>query len=120
MSPSGDHYVFDTADPAERRRLDAHVGLWDPCTFRRLAATGIGPAWRCLEVGAGTGSVARWLADQVGPDGLVVATDQLAEVFVAFDDHTAPTRTYSPNLVAATGRRPDRHTDQEDAPCSTT
>jgi SAM-dependent methyltransferase len=30
---------------------------------------------RCLEVGAGGGSIARWLADQVGPGGSVVATD---------------------------------------------
>ncbi len=29
----------------------------------------------CLEVGAGAGSVARWLADRAGPGGLVVATD---------------------------------------------
>ena len=31
--------------------------------------------WRCLEVAAGTGSVAAWLADQVGPEGEVFATD---------------------------------------------
>jgi SAM-dependent methyltransferase len=30
---------------------------------------------RCLELGAGNGSVARWLADAVGSDGRVVATD---------------------------------------------
>jgi SAM-dependent methyltransferase len=33
------------------------------------------PGWRCLEVGAGRGSQARWLAEQVGPTGEVVATD---------------------------------------------
>src|SRR5207253_1047892 len=31
--------------------------------------------WRCLEVGAGAGSVARWLAGKVGPSGTVVASD---------------------------------------------
>ena len=30
---------------------------------------------RCLEVGAGAGSVASWLAEQVGQDGQVLATD---------------------------------------------
>ena len=30
---------------------------------------------RCLDVGAGGGSVAFWLAEQVGPSGVVVATD---------------------------------------------
>jgi len=40
-----------------------------------LAALGIQPGWRCLEVGAGQGSIVRWLAAQVGPQGRVVATD---------------------------------------------
>jgi SAM-dependent methyltransferase len=31
--------------------------------------------WRCLEVGAGGGSIARWLCDAVGASGRVVATD---------------------------------------------
>ena len=35
----------------------------------------MGPDKRCLEVGTGGGSVACWLAEQVGPSGLVVATD---------------------------------------------
>ena len=36
---------------------------------------GISSGWSCLEVGAGAGSIARWLAHQVGPTGRVVATD---------------------------------------------
>ena len=31
--------------------------------------------WRCLEVGAGAGSIVRWLSDAVGPTGQVLATD---------------------------------------------
>ena len=31
--------------------------------------------WSCLEVGAGGGSMARWLSEQVGPSGTVVAAD---------------------------------------------
>ena len=31
--------------------------------------------WRCLEFGAGGGSIAAWLCDRVAPDGAVVATD---------------------------------------------
>ena len=38
-------------------------------------ARGVGPGWRCLEVGAGAGSIAGWLADRVGPSGQVIATD---------------------------------------------
>ena len=36
---------------------------------------GVGPGWRCLDVGDGDGSVARWLAGRVGPEGRVTATD---------------------------------------------
>jgi SAM-dependent methyltransferase len=60
---------------AERRRLELLEQRYDPVTFERLRAAGVAPGWRCLEVGAGGGSVARWLAEAVGPDGLVVATD---------------------------------------------
>lgn len=74
-SDARDRYVFDTADDDERARLDAHGALWDDFTFRRLETTGIDRGWHCLEIGAGTGSVAAWMADRVGPDGHVVATD---------------------------------------------
>lgn len=47
----------------------------DPVTTRRLAATGVRDGWHCLEVGAGNGSIARWLAERVAPTGSVVATD---------------------------------------------
>lgn len=68
-------YPFDTADPAERGRLDANAQMWDPFTFRMLSQTGVGEGWRCLEIGAGTGTVAAWLLERVGRRGQVVATD---------------------------------------------
>ncbi|MEM8995171.1 MAG: class I SAM-dependent methyltransferase [Acidobacteriota bacterium] len=54
------------------RKIEAHE---DASTVRHLEALGVGPGWRCLEVGAGAGSIARWLRDRVGPRGRVVATD---------------------------------------------
>lgn len=58
---------------AEQHRL---LGLaFDPFTIGRLARTGIGPGWQCLEVGAGDGGIAAWLARRVAPTGRVVATD---------------------------------------------
>jgi ubiquinone/menaquinone biosynthesis C-methylase UbiE len=72
---TGTAYAFDTADVDECVRLEAQTSLWDPFTFRRLDEVGVRPGWRCLEVGAGTGSVARWLLGRVGTDGHVVATD---------------------------------------------
>ena len=68
-------YVFDTAFPDETERLALGEELWDPGTIERLTATGVGAGWRCLEAGAGRGSIARWLAERVGPDGRVVAVD---------------------------------------------
>jgi SAM-dependent methyltransferase len=35
----------------------------------------LAPGWRCLDVGAGGGSIARWLSEQVSPTGHVLATD---------------------------------------------
>jgi SAM-dependent methyltransferase len=47
----------------------------DPGTVRHLEALGVGAGWRCLEIGAGGGSVAEWLCRRVGPSGHVVATE---------------------------------------------
>ena len=63
------------ADTFERERLGLLGRLMDPMSARRLDRIGVAPGWRCLEVGAGDGSVARWLVDRVGPEGHVVATD---------------------------------------------
>src|SRR5215510_1413347 len=73
----GEHqYILShTADASERERLSLLERAADPLSQRRLAALGIQPGWRCLEVGAGRGSIVRWLAAQVGPQGRVVATD---------------------------------------------
>ena len=57
-----------------RRRLQLLETMCDDHTFSTLDTLEISPAWRCLEIGAGAGSVARWLAQRV-PRGEVVATD---------------------------------------------
>jgi SAM-dependent methyltransferase len=49
--------------------------LFDPPTHERLERVGVGAGWEVLEVGAGRGSIAAWLAERVGPGGRVVATD---------------------------------------------
>jgi 2-polyprenyl-3-methyl-5-hydroxy-6-metoxy-1,4-benzoquinol methylase len=68
-------YGFDPSWSDERRRLELIERCYDPSTTSRLAELGVRPGWRCLDVGAGGGSIARWLRDQVGPDGKVVAVD---------------------------------------------
>jgi len=68
-------YGLSSAWEHEARRLGLLETVWDPTTTGRLAALGVGPGARCLELGAGGGSIARWLCDRVGPTGHVTATD---------------------------------------------
>lgn len=68
-------YAFDNALDIQRERLRALETLLDPGTIDQLEARGVSSGWRCLEVGAGGGSIAGWLSDRVGPDGSVLATD---------------------------------------------
>jgi hypothetical protein len=42
--------------------LAAIESLWDPGSQRLLDVLGIGAGWRCLEVGAGGGSLVDWMA----------------------------------------------------------
>jgi SAM-dependent methyltransferase len=68
-------YMLDNARGEAADRFAALSTLFDPTTVRHLERCGIRPGWRCLEVGAGGGSVAAWLADRVGASGAVLATD---------------------------------------------
>lgn len=68
-------YVFGDEWHRERERLAGIEGGTDALTTELLVRTGVGPGWRCAEVGAGGGSVAAWLSDRVGPAGEVFATD---------------------------------------------
>ncbi|MFG2790870.1 methyltransferase [Streptomyces sp. NPDC048419] len=74
MSES-DGYLLENRQTEAEERFDAFTALFDPTTFRHLDGLGIGPGKRCWEVGAGGTSVVSWLAEKVGPDGEVVATD---------------------------------------------
>ena len=68
-------YILDQTWEKEAERLRALEDLCDPETFDLLDRLGVGPGWRCLEVGGGRGSVARRLAERVGPSGHVLAVD---------------------------------------------
>src|SRR3954468_23428053 len=68
-------YIFDNAEPQAVRRFDNLARIHDAHTIRFLEATGIAEGWRCLEVGGGGGSIARWMAEHVGTTGQVLVTD---------------------------------------------
>jgi SAM-dependent methyltransferase len=73
--PTGPKYVLDNAAEETRRRFAGLTTVFDPGTFRLLAERGVTIGWRCLEIGAGSGTVAAWLGERVGPSGHVLATD---------------------------------------------
>ncbi len=68
-------YVFDNAGAEAKTRFEALSSIFDPGTTRRLHALGVDSGWHCLEVGAGHGSIAKWLGGRVGLGGRVVASD---------------------------------------------
>ena len=68
-------YVYDPSWEQERERLAGIEALWDRGTEGLLAGVGLGAGWRCLEMGAGGGSVVEWLSGSVGESGHVLATD---------------------------------------------
>ena len=68
-------YPLSNADVQAGARMDVLSRLYDATTRRVIDATGLAPGWRCLEVGGGGGSVARWLAGRVGAAGSVLCTD---------------------------------------------
>lgn len=79
-------YLLDHDWEQEPYRLALLEHHADPTSARRLQATGLTSGWRCLEVGAGRGSIARWLANQVGPSGEVVALDLETSLLAGLDE----------------------------------
>jgi len=76
--PDGGSYGTDLFTPdqtGERARINYGALAYETATRARLTALGVGPGWRCLDVGAGTGEISRWLADEAGVDE-VVALDR--------------------------------------------
>ena len=86
-------YVYDAAWGPERRRLDALAALYDPGTIAVLSRLGVARGWRCWEIAAGSGTIARWLAERVGASGELLVTDlDLRFVESLRDDHVVVCR----------------------------
>ena len=72
---------MNTLSRSDARQMWSGLGLrfleeyHDPLTVSQLDAIGVGEGWRCLDVGAGGGSVTRMLAERVGSTGSVLAVD---------------------------------------------
>src|SRR5688572_23707049 len=76
MKLNEQYFAANADHEAEGARLRLFEQLLDPLTLRRLGHLGVAPGWRCLLVAAGRGSIARRLAERVGPMGHIVATDR--------------------------------------------
>ena len=87
-------YIFDNAWQEQRRRLADLEALLDPGSIRHLEASGVGLGWKCLEVGAGGGSIVDWLCRRVGCSGRVVATDIDPRYIAALDHPNLEVRTH--------------------------
>ncbi|MGW0362729.1 class I SAM-dependent methyltransferase [Streptomyces sp. NPDC002990] len=68
-------YVFDNDSPHSARHHACLEEALDPLTLGHLREAGASPGMRCLEIGAGAGSIARGLLRLVSPGGTVTATD---------------------------------------------
>ncbi|MFF3246781.1 class I SAM-dependent methyltransferase [Streptomyces sp. NPDC002870] len=69
QSPSRSGYgeaVFRPERSGEAERIDLGGLTYDATTLARLEELGAGPGWHCLDVGAGTGTVARQLLSRAG------------------------------------------------------
>ena len=71
------NYIFgNQSEEREFRRLQLLETANDPTTIAMLRETEIQSGWECLEIGAGAGSILRWLGQRVGPSGLAVGVDK--------------------------------------------
>jgi len=68
-------YLLDNKNIEAGARFEALAQIFDPVTFSHFRRIGVGSNWCCWEVGAGGTSVITGLADLVGGNGYVLATD---------------------------------------------
>jgi SAM-dependent methyltransferase len=68
-------YILPHRLKGEQQRLALMSTLLDPMELAYAARLGVGPGWRCLELGCGNGTVSQVLAERVAPNGLMVASD---------------------------------------------
>ncbi|QVQ50748.1 methyltransferase domain-containing protein [Spiractinospora alimapuensis] len=73
-----DEYLFDSTTDLGARHLSLLRHLFDPMSIDILHAAGVNAGARCLDLGTGAGSIARWMAER-SSDGTVIALDKDTE-----------------------------------------
>jgi SAM-dependent methyltransferase len=74
MSQPAEHYILATGKKDVQRLRLLHEA-YGPGTEAALHRAGLHPGIRVVEVGSGSGNIACWVAEQVGPSGSVVGID---------------------------------------------
>lgn len=98
-------YVFaKNAEDRELGRLRMIEAAVDPDTIVLLVETGVAAGWRCLELGAGAGSIVEWMGNRVGSDGLVIAVDKKAAYLNRFTH--APYRVLEGDFLTVACEQP--------------
>jgi SAM-dependent methyltransferase len=69
------NYALDNSWQHADHRLELLENQLDSSTMQRITNLGVGSGMRCLEIGAGRGSIVKWLSTQVGKSGTVTALD---------------------------------------------
>lgn len=67
-------YILGNQD-GEIARLQVQAAFFEPLTKQTLLNAGLKKGMRCIDIGCGSGSVTRFMADTVGEDGYVVGVD---------------------------------------------
>ncbi len=96
-------YLMSNTHPETAARFEGLERTFDPVSIGHLRRIGVNPGARCLEIGTGGGSVARWLAARVGQDGQVVAVDLDTRWF----EHDGSPQLEVRQLDVATGPIPE-------------
>ena len=69
-----EHYILATGGK-DVKRLQLLHQVYGPGTESLFHRVGLRPGMRVIEVGCGSGNIACWVAEQVGPEGFVTAVD---------------------------------------------
>ena len=106
-------YVLGS-DKTTFRRYRLVNDIYQPATIARVVSLGLPPDAHVLEVGCGIGDTARWLANEVVPDGHVTAFDQSADLIDVARDQAGQAGVSNVTFTAADALQIDLGLDSFD------
>ncbi|WP_019217675.1 class I SAM-dependent methyltransferase [Legionella tunisiensis] len=80
------YLLQNSSAKTEFERLQLIENIYNQTSFSLLTQAGINVGWKCLEIGAGAGGVAKWMAQKVTKKGAVVAVD-INPIYLQNDDN---------------------------------